>query len=813
MAKQSVQIKDLKISFDGKVIYDPLSHQVKFHTSPAKYRLFGGSAGGGKVVSNNGVVLTPFGWKKGRDLEVGDLINNPDGSVQKIVQIHPEVCLDKWVVHFSDGTKTEVAKDHLWLAWRARGSRKIKGGRVSGEDSAEVVETQMLQEWIERGYTPQIPVCEAQSFNVNTAEPNPLDPYLLGIILGGGTTTQTNVIITCDNDDQEHYRKELGETDVSYRDGSVSFTGELNKYIKNRLELYGLLGLKSHEKFIPHQYLWGSTEKRLGVLQGLMDTDGYSSPDKNQCEYTTTSKQLSEDVSFVVRSLGGTVTVKTKVGSYKKNGKKVTCRKAYRLYIRFPNPDAIFRMKRKQHGEFGRNLVQKSVTKVEVDGKIKGRCITVSNPNGLYITNDFIVTHNSYAVIGEAIMRSLKYDFPLTGAIFRRSYPELESTIIRTMLEILPKWFYKYNQSQHVMTLKNGSRIEFCYAESDNDVIRYQSREWDWLGIDELTHFSLYQWTYLLSRLRTSKPINTKFFAASNPGGRGHVWVRNRWVTKTCEDSGYQPEEYDFIPAGVKDNPYIMENNPDYLENLQMLPEAERKALLEGDWNVFEGQFFTEWSTSRHITDDFDVPEDWRLIMGWDDGTREPRAVYLLAIDNDQRVWVVWEYYRAEENLKEAAENIRRQLKEEGLWGRIYKCVVDPSMKRVDSQTGLSSVDVLEGMGYGFGVGQVELGNNNRVEGWRVMKSYMAHKPYEEPMLKIFRSCENMIRTIPQLVYYTTRSGRTSKKEDLDTTQEDHAADAVRYALMSLDMLPSRFNSSSSIEIKKRAYRPKSSFN
>jgi phage terminase large subunit len=417
------------------------------------------------------------------------------------------------------------------------------------------------------------------------------------------------------------------------------------------------------------------------------------------------------------------------------------------------------------------------------------------------------------ALMAEAIMRSMKYDFPLTGAIFRRSYPELESTIIRGMLEMLPRWFYKYNQSQHVLTLKNGSIIEFCYAETDNDVTRYQSREWDWTGVDELTHFSLFQWSYLMSRMRTTKPINTKFFAGTNPGGKGHNWVKERWVSKSCDEENYEPRDYDFIPAGVLDNPYLMEANPDYIENLKMLPEKERKALLEGNWDIFEGAFFPEWSHSRHVVDDFDVPEDWQLILGWDDGTREPRAVNLYAIDNDQQVWCIWEYYEAGENLTQAAENIRRELKEKGYWGRIYKLVVDPSMKRTDSQTGLSSTEVLEGMGYGFQIGSVELGNNKRVEGWRVVKTYLSHKPYEEPLLKFFKSCGNIIRTIPQLTYYQSRTSRVSKKEDLDTTQEDHSADNLRYVLMSLGRLPSRFESSSFVKAKRRKYSPRSIYN
>lgn len=416
-------------------------------------------------------------------------------------------------------------------------------------------------------------------------------------------------------------------------------------------------------------------------------------------------------------------------------------------------------------------------------------------------------------LIGEVLMRSLKYDFPLTGAIFRRSYPELEATVIRTMLSILPSWFYKYNQQQHIIRLKNGSIIEFCYAESDNDVIRYQSREWDFIAVDELTHLTEFQYTYLLSRLRTTKPISTKFFAATNPGGVGHNFVKERWITKTCENEMYKSEDYDFIPAGVYDNPYLMENNPDYIENLKMLPEKERRALLEGDWDVFEGVFFPEWSYSRHVVEDFEIPDDWELIMGWDDGTREPRSVHIYAIDKDQRVWCVWEYYQKEENLAEAADKIRRKLKEDGYWDKIYKCVVDPSMKRTDSHTGLSSTEVLESMGFGFKLGNVELGNNNRVEGWRVMKSYLSHKPYEEPLFKVFKSCGNMIRTIPLLMYYQLRSGAGSKKEDLDSKQEDHAVDEARYTLMSLDRMPSRFENSSFIKTKKRKYAPRSVYN
>jgi phage terminase large subunit len=342
-------------------------------------------------------------------------------------------------------------------------------------------------------------------------------------------------------------------------------------------------------------------------------------------------------------------------------------------------------------------------------------------------------------------------------------------------------------------------------------VIRYNSVEWDWLCIDELTHFSEFRFVYLWSRVRTTKPIKTKFFGATNPGSLGHEWVRQRWIDKTSEAPGYNPDDYDFIPAKVTDNTFLMSANPDYVHSLEMLPDKERRALLLGDWDVFEGQFFDMWDVTRHTVDPFKIPENWRLLLAWDDGTKAPRSVHLLAIDNDNKVWVTWEYYRTGESIIDAARNIKDELTKLGYWDRIWKLVVDPSMRRKNDQTGMSNIDILENMGFGFQVGEVEPGNNDRVNGWKLMKNYLEHKPYEEPLLKFFKICENAIRTIPQLIYYEAKGASGKVKEDLDTRQEDHAADGIRYGLMSVDTLPSRFTTASHYEIVGRSYKPNSS--
>ena len=505
--------------------------QMEFMKADSDIVIYGGAAGGGKIVANEGLVLTPYGFKKGKYLKVGDLINNPDGSIQKIIEIKPEVYLDKWIVEFRDGTKTEVAKDHLWKAWKARGSRKIKGKRVLGEDSADIVETKTLKEWLLRGYTPQIPVCKPQIFN-KIEEPI-LDPYLLGVLLGDGCITNKRPFISCDIKDEEHYKEQFGEDDITYGNQGFGFIGAKREYIIDELKDYGLLGTNSLTKFIPQQYLLGSIQTRIDIIQGLMDTDGYSSPHKNACEYYSISKQLAKDVAFIVRSLGGIVTINNKKSSYKKDGNKIECNNCYRLYIRFPSPNELFRLKRKQHGAFGKNLIQKAIKDVRVEGKIRGRCITVSNPNGLYITNNFIVTHNSYALLMEPLRYITTPNFNCT--IFRKTSPQIRNAggLWDTSMEMYQqlkghptesRLLWTFKQVQNKDTKDTQSQVRFAHLEYEQDKYNFDGSQICMLCFDELQHFSESQFFYMLSRNRSNCGVKPCIRATCNPDADS--WLR-----------------------------------------------------------------------------------------------------------------------------------------------------------------------------------------------------------------------------------------------------------------------------------------------
>lgn len=435
---------------------------------------YGGAAGGGKILALDGVILTPFGFKKCRDLNIGDAVNNPDGSIAHIIQLHPIRSLDKWTVYFHDGTKTEVAKEHLWLAWKAQVRKKKNGKGCFGEKSAQIVETQELQRWLKRGISPLIPVCEEQRFNINYRWPSKIDPYLLGLLLGDGCIGHGNhgggLSIT--SNDFEHLKRELVAYQYSVYKMQHSFRKESFQTLRKELKKLRLWGTYSHDKFVPRQFLLSSSSSRLSLLQGLLDTDG-TVDSRGQVYFTSTSKQLSEDVKFLVQSLGGTATLFEKRPFCKVRGKKKWCRTAYTLYIKHRKESSLFRLERKKERCRDEGWMYRRIVKIEVKGKITGRCVTVSHPNGLYLTNDFIVTHNSEALLHFCLKRRMQHPGTV-GIIFRRKFPDLEKTLIPRSHAFFLRVGAKYNSSKHLWVFPNGSKQWFGFCENENDVYSHQ---------------------------------------------------------------------------------------------------------------------------------------------------------------------------------------------------------------------------------------------------------------------------------------------------------------------------------------------------
>jgi len=220
--------------------------------------------------------------------------------------------------------------------------------------------------------------------------------------------------------------------------------------------------------------------------------------------------------------------------------------------------------------------------------------------------------------------------------LLRRTYPELESSLLAYFRRDVPRSLYQsYNESKHVVTWKNGSTTKFGYCRTEHDVYQYQGAEFLFIGIDELTHFTLKQWQFLTSRNRCPVPGSYPCMAgATNPGNIGHAWVKALWVDHLPPagfERGdlYDPNDYEFIPARLDDNPVYADDTA-YRRSLEVLPEHLRRAFLEGDWNVFAGQYFDIFDYGRHTA----RPEEIRLEPWWprwisiDWGFQHPSAVH-----------------------------------------------------------------------------------------------------------------------------------------------------------------------------------------
>lgn len=387
----------------------------------------------------------------------------------------------------------------------------------------------------------------------------------------------------------------------------------------------------------------------------------------------------------------------------------------------------------------------------------------------------------------EELVRLCLAHHGLNCYLMRRTYPELEQSHIRDFREQVPADWYTYNEQKHGATFRRTrSRIWFSYCDSRGDVYRYQSAEMDVLAIDELTHLPGDWIRYLWSRMRsTGEGRVARFIAATNPGGVGHHFVRSLWVDRDAEmaaELGVDLAEFEFIRARLADNPTLREREPEYERRLDSLPEAERAALRDGSWDSFAGQFFTSWSVDRHVIAPCPLPAAWPRVRCIDYGATQPLCCLWLARDpaygatpETARVYVYREHYQPDQTLAHHVRSILRLSPE----GESYReTVADPSMWSRDQETQRARLSLADQAGKD-GL-QLKPAINDRVAGWQALAQLMEPRDGGLPGLRVFNTCRHLIRTLPQMQHDRVRV------EDLDTTLEDHAADALRYGLMAL---------------------------
>ena len=400
----------------------------------------------------------------------------------------------------------------------------------------------------------------------------------------------------------------------------------------------------------------------------------------------------------------------------------------------------------------------------------------------------------SWAGRRKGVMLCMNYA-GLKGILIRRTMPELRNNhIIPLMSELFG--YAKYNSDQRAFIFPNGSRFMMGYCDNEGDLLQYQGQEFDFIIFEEATQLPEEWIVFICTSLRTTRTdFEPRVYYTMNPGGVGHEYIKRIFIDRNYRD-GENPNDYVFIQATVHDNTVLMEANPDYIKMLEALPAHKRKAHLDGCWDVYEGQVFEEFRNDTdhyedrqwtHVIEPFDIPAGWNIWRSFDFGYSKPFSCAWWAVDYDGRLYRILELYGCIPNepdtgVKWSPDEIFKEIKRiehEHRWlkDKHINGVADPAIW--DASHGISIAETAEKCGVYF-----EKGDHKRLPGWMQVHYRLQFDEGGIPMMYIFSNCKAFIRTMPLLMY------DEHKPEDIDTKQEDHVADEVRYVCMANPMKP-----------------------
>lgn len=399
------------------------------------------------------------------------------------------------------------------------------------------------------------------------------------------------------------------------------------------------------------------------------------------------------------------------------------------------------------------------------------------------------------------------------GLVLRKTYPELTELINRS-LELYTRAFpgARYNDSKHVWSFPSGAKIYFGSMQHTKDKIKYQGKQFQFIGIDEATHFKQEEFDFLVSRCRARAQGQRCYVRlTANPGGPGHGWIKSKFITpgpykrtntviEYTDDMGKQHRQVRdsiFIPATIFDNKKLLENDPAYIATLASLNEADKNAFLYGNWDTFSGQVFTEWKNDKAHYDDhkythvinplpYGIPQNWKIYRSMDWGYTKPFSVGWYAIAEDSTIYRIREYYGCtgtpdvgvKMNPKEVAQHIKEVENTDVLLkGRKIFGICDPAIYQRTNGESIGYMMEQEGVYF-------DKGDNTRLAGKMQFHYRLAFDEEGYSKFYVYNTCKHFIRTLPDLVY------SEKEVEDIETTQEDHIYDECRYLLMSSPIAP-----------------------
>ena len=415
-------------------------------------------------------------------------------------------------------------------------------------------------------------------------------------------------------------------------------------------------------------------------------------------------------------------------------------------------------------------------------------------------------------VLGKWALKDRSYGDKFNAVMFRRTTVSSEDAIERSK-QIFEPLGGKFNEQKLRWRMPSGGRVAFAYLDSVDDANEYQGRNLTDAWVEEAGQYpDPAPIDRLFGVLRSASGVPVQLILTANPGGSGQGWIRDRYQLVpfpkapkivTREKNGVTVRMA-VIPSRITDNRLLLQSDPEYVTRLSLVGSSQLvRAWLDGDWNAIEGAFFDDWSEQKHVLAPFEIPRDWTRFRSMDWGSKRPFSVGWWAIAGDDwrclhaakrttdiipRGALVrfreWYGSNGQPNigLKLTAEQVADGIKQRESGESIAYGVLDPAAFAEDG--GPSIAERMARLGVSF-----RPADNKRVAargamgGWDQMRSRMRGDG-ENPMLFVFSTCRDFIRTVPLLQH------DQSRPEDLDTEAEDHVADEARYACMSRPYTP-----------------------
>lgn len=373
----------------------------------------------------------------------------------------------------------------------------------------------------------------------------------------------------------------------------------------------------------------------------------------------------------------------------------------------------------------------------------------------------------------------LAFNYPgIQILLLRRTLKELRENHVLQLQKLL-KNIANYKDNTKEFLFPNGSRIVLGYCDNEKDVLQYQGQAYEVIVLEEATHFTEFQFQTLTESNRMSGNLKKAFvprmYFTCNPGGVGHAWVKRLFIDKDYKVTE-NPEDYIFIPSLVFENKYIMEKDPNYVKVLENLPEDRKQAMLYGNWDVFDGQFFREFNRNIHVIEPFEIPLEWNRYIAMDYGL-DMFAVLFIAVDTKGKAYVYNEIHKSDLIVSDARQTLKSIMR-----NHKYKAIyAPPDLWNRNRDTGKSTAEL-------FFEGGIDLSkaSNDRKAGWLNVKEWLKIKKVkneqtgevcEDSDIKIFSNCINLVRCLPQLQH--------DEKDPNDVATEPHEithiTDALRY--------------------------------